>query len=472
METTKCIYTSDETNLEVISECVISEDLKLLKEKYVEHYLQLSNVESSVTYYKNKCLTVYTNMGERIYLSKVKYFDLLKELNKFENNYIYLTHNPHLVKYIRNVLTEYREQIIENNMYLYTHKDNKELIEKIRNLSPHIYHTTCAEEVEKILHLKSIAPEFFEVKDWKVKENIHKIEKGIIPVYQHQSDNKVDLLNVLKTEGNLHLVHTDIADVIRNNNIPYMDYKDLQNVLKKLDQKKSNKVNIFNDLENAFIHCLCLSKEKINFIMVNENDHYIVFSNDSLKQNHPEPEKYLPKQEGDYSFENKIIYHLFKEKPENITNKQVPFVVEDKVKSIDYFNTLDNYIIENNNPAFDIILSSHPHTRKEKILNKFIDVEVTYTSTNLVEIYIIYSNKTILLIRDFYLPKELEDSMISCIKLLWSSGYLLNDYGYNYYIKYGKILTKSIYSPWWLQSSNYQEIKNLIKFINQLKDAN
>ena len=66
----------------------------------------------------------------------------------------------------------------------------------------------------------------------------------------------------------------------------------------------------------------------------------------------------------------------------------------------------------------------------------------------------------------------MEDSIVSCIKLLWSSGYLLNDYGYNYYIKYNKILSKSICAPWWLQASNMSEIKSLIKFINQLKDAN
>ena len=472
METCKCIYQSDETNLEIISECVISEDLKLLKEKFVEHYLKLEHVDSSVTYYKNKCLTIYTNMGERIYLSKTKYFSLLKELNKFENNYIYLTHNPHLVKYIKDVLTKYEDQILENNMYLYTHKDNKELIQTVRKLSPYIHHSNCAEEVEKILHLKTIAPEFFEIKDWKMKENVQNIEKGIIPVYRSNSNDKLDLLNAIRNEGNLHLTHTDISNLIRNNDIPYMDYKDLQNVLKKLDQKKTHSVNIFDSLESAFLHCLCLSKEKIKFIMCNEDKHYIIFSECELKQNHPNPESYMPLQEEEYSFENKIIYHLFKEKPENIINKQVPFVVDNKVKSIDYFNMLNNYIVENNNPDFDIILAAHPHTRKEKILNKFINIEITYTSTNLAEIYVIYNRKSILLVKNFYLPKEMEDLFKPSIRLLWNNGYLLNDYGYNYYVKHGKILTKTIYAPWWLQSTNNKELKNLIKFINQLKDVN
>ena len=121
---------------------------------------------------------------------------------------------------------------------------------------------------------------------------------------------------------------------------------------------------------------------------------------------------------------------------------------------------------------FEILLSTHPYTRKEKILNRFVDVDIDYTSTNIVEIYVTYNKKEILLVKDFYLPKDMEDSMVSCIKLLWSSGYLLNDYGYNYYIKYNKILSKSICSPWWIQSSNKKEIKSLIKFINQLKDAN
>ena len=346
-------------------------------------------------------------------------------------------------------------------------------MKKLENYPPaYISYTPYGKDVENILNIKSIAPNFFEIKDWKIKENINKIEKGIIPLHKYQANNKVDLINILRKEGNLYLTHTNILDIIRNNNIPYMNYQNLQKILKSLDQKTSNKIEIFDNLENSFLHCLCLSKENINFVMVNEGDYYILYSNGELKENHPDPETYMPKQESDYGFENKIIYHLFKEKPENIINKQIPFAVKDKIKSIDYFNMLDNYIIENNNPKFDIILGGHLYTRKEKILNKFIDVEITYTSTNLVKIYVTYNRKIKSLTNNFYLPKDLEDSMISCIKLLWSNGYLLTDYGYNYYVQYGKILTKSIYSPWWLQSSNKNEIKNLIKFINQLKDDN
>ena len=469
METCNCIYQTMEVNLEIISECVLDSDLKLLKEKYIEHCLNLTNVESSIVHYKNKCLTTYTNNGERIYLSNAKYFELIKELNKFELNYIFLTHSPHISRYIKKILTKYKDQICGEDDFLYTSAKNTELVEQVKKISPNIYHTLSGSEVEKVLGLEKIEPNFFEVKDWKTKENIQKIEKGIMPTYSHTNHNKINLLQTLRSHGNLYLSDTDIVDIIRNNNLPYMNYQDLKNMLQIIHQDhQKNDIQIFDNLPQAFMHGLCLSKEKTNFILLNEGNHYLCYSSNKLKNNHENPESYLPTQKEDYSLENRIIHHLFKEKPENIVDKQVPF----EGKSIDYFNTLNNYIIENNNPDFEILLSTHPYTRKEKILNRFIDVNVDYTSTNIVEIYVTYNKKEILLVKDFYLPKDMEDSIVSCIKLLWSSGYLLNDYGYNYYIKYNKILSKSICAPWWLQASNMSEIKSLIKFINQLKDAN
>ena len=57
LETCKFIYQENEKSLEVISECIINQDLKLLKEKYIEYYLKIKNVESSTLHCKNKCIT-------------------------------------------------------------------------------------------------------------------------------------------------------------------------------------------------------------------------------------------------------------------------------------------------------------------------------------------------------------------------------------------------------------------------------
>ena len=74
METSKCIYQETEKSLEIISECVINQDLKLLKEKYIEYYLKIKNVESSIIHYKNNCITTYTNNGEKNIFKQKKIF--------------------------------------------------------------------------------------------------------------------------------------------------------------------------------------------------------------------------------------------------------------------------------------------------------------------------------------------------------------------------------------------------------------
>ena len=309
------------------------------------------------------------------------------------------------------------------------------------------------------------------------KENVKSVKSSLISYHSPIGINEMQLLAFLRTSSHIHLSHTDIVDVILNKKVPYYNKKKYQLSLKKLysivDYKKHKKC------EKKILPTL---KECIDFVSAIKGYYIILPVTDDIFIIYHEKES----DKKDEGKENNIPIHkipqlLYDEKAENIIHKKLPLFKENGVpQNIDFIHTLDNHIIDNINNEKKLKLNSFCH-KKEKKFHLF-NIDFIHKDNNIYlveydndinyrdEILLLSGIKFSISLKSegiFNITNKYDDiqkkKFLFCIKKLWSYGYLLDDFGYNYYLEEMKILKEHIRIPGWLKENN---IDDLIVYID------
>ena len=494
--------------LEIISVCEKNEDMIKLKEKYTEFFLDLNNVKIDVTNQieKNNCLFTFTSDGERILVKKCDYFKLIKKLSVFNKGDFFITNDKHLTHFFEEFLQKNIKNIklikIDNFLYSKDHKFKNKIKDLINKFQLPLKYSSRKKEVKDILELKSINipivnfvkhsvddiiseikkpgdSNFFITDKYKQIENI---EKRKLPTYKLHREDKFKLFDIMKNKDNLLINDTQLDNILRNDEILFSSYKELKVDLEKFysKNKQDYHVKIFKTLKDSFCFLIQLNDKKIRSFIIQENNEFLVYYNEILEIESSKDfckeflanklkEKNKYKDIDNFTLEEMIITYLFDRLPSDIDNKEFKLVDGyGEPYSIEDINKLNNYIINNCNDNYEILLDNCCSlNRKDKNINIIVDIELKFYTNNIISICIILDKKNYCIADNFYIVEKELDKFNYYMNLMWKKGYFLNDYGYNYYLNFGSIPEDTVITPWWFKSNNIYEFRELLKFISQ-----
>ena len=424
---------------------------------------------------------------------------IVKVFNKMKKDDILISCDHNYLQYIIELFKDsfVKIEIIHN--ILYCNKDDKFLINFFDYFKEDILISNY--NLEYYLNLENLSiPDI--IKDYK--QVIHDIYNKNKKTNYYSSANKFDLENInnirdsklLKfyyfneTLKSKYILIKSQVEVNKKYNLPtnnvskMMNNLYLDNYIETLNYFSYSQISKYRKVENfqsidfkesdeAVSYALDLERMNIRGILIPDDEKFhVCYENDYLIpfQNNLETNKVgiinilqrLTK--GEYKYETYTLSELI-----NIEiHKNIPYLQFSKNNPINLIFNRGSNIYNLTGKFTDFTGKQHPEFDRTKLkINLKYTIRLIEKINNYYSISIKLNNINIILNRDFYIPRNINEFDRGLEKLM-EKGYFLTDFGLARYLSFEGVLKEDLILPSWLVSKDETEFNLLIDFFSEL----
>ena len=447
--------------LELVYYKIIPENLLKIKKKLIKEVLELEEVFSYVkkNHIKDYYIYLFYNREGIIYTSKEILMNIIKDLDRIENDDIIYSDNEKLYEY-NNIVNNKKIKTKDIKSLKLVNDKSLEITENI----DHLHHSKLPDRIYNFLSIEPIFINFFPHKDSYEKNNLEMIDKGQLPHYKLLHTNKYSLLNILVNHC-LNFTPEEIHYYMLNNKLPFINYVSLKSDLKDYyNSEKNLTYNFFKEDEPSACNYL-LGRDHI--ILLKENNGYNVYSKEpeDLEEEKNMRKKYIEKI-------NKLEKGYLVDY-NNLSNKELinlEFFDSDiySKEGFQNYHYMDNY-------HYGFFNNGIYKSAADKNSLNSLNIDPYYFTVKLLEeemenyyTILLKTFKETIELNYFYIPKEQTVLMENLIIKLWKKGYLLTHFGKAVYNNEKEIIENVLVVPEWFHSENLESYKKLLKIISKI----